>query len=108
VVKRPGREADHSPPSSAELKEWVELYLHSPNTPTWRGAQLRHRDRFLNSFMLLYKSVMFLFLLLVSISFKEFWVLWRLISEGGCRRGIKLFFPESWLRIIISEAQESE
>jgi hypothetical protein len=24
------READHSPPSSAEVKEWVELYLHSP------------------------------------------------------------------------------
>jgi hypothetical protein len=22
--------ADHSPPSSAEVKEWVELYLHSP------------------------------------------------------------------------------
>jgi hypothetical protein len=39
-VKRPGREADHSPPSSAEVKELVELYLHSPNTPSWRGALL--------------------------------------------------------------------
>jgi hypothetical protein len=29
-VKRPGREADNSPPSRAEVKEWVELYLHSP------------------------------------------------------------------------------
>jgi hypothetical protein len=29
-VKRPGREADHSPPYSAEVKECVELYLHSP------------------------------------------------------------------------------
>jgi hypothetical protein len=29
-VKRPGCEADHSPPSSAEVKECVELYLHSP------------------------------------------------------------------------------
>jgi hypothetical protein len=29
-VKRPGREADHSSPSSAEAKESVELYLHSP------------------------------------------------------------------------------
>jgi hypothetical protein len=28
-VKRPGREADHSPPSSTEAKERVELYLHS-------------------------------------------------------------------------------
>jgi hypothetical protein len=45
-VKRPGREADHSPPSSAEVKEWVALYLHSSNTPSWRGAQLKHRDNF--------------------------------------------------------------
>jgi hypothetical protein len=37
-VKRPGREADHSPPSSAEVEEWVELYVHSLNTPSWRGA----------------------------------------------------------------------
>jgi hypothetical protein len=29
-VKRPRREADHSPPSNAEVKELVELYLHSP------------------------------------------------------------------------------
>jgi hypothetical protein len=24
----------------------VELYLHSPNTPSWRGTQLKHRDYF--------------------------------------------------------------
>jgi hypothetical protein len=29
-VKRLGREADHSPPSSAEVKDCVELYIHSP------------------------------------------------------------------------------
>jgi hypothetical protein len=29
-VKRPGREAGHSPPSCAEVKECVELYLHPP------------------------------------------------------------------------------
>jgi hypothetical protein len=29
-VKRPGREADHLPASSAKVKECVELYLHSP------------------------------------------------------------------------------
>jgi hypothetical protein len=45
-VKRPGREADHSPPSSAEVKEWVEPYIHSPNTPSWRRAYLKHRDNF--------------------------------------------------------------
>jgi hypothetical protein len=46
-IKRPGREADHSPPSSAEVKEWVELYLHFHNTPSWRdAAQLQHRNNF--------------------------------------------------------------
>jgi hypothetical protein len=39
-VKRPGREADYSPPSSAEVKECLELYLHSPNMSSWRGALL--------------------------------------------------------------------
>jgi hypothetical protein len=37
-VKRPGREADHSPSSSFEVKEYVGLYLHSPNIPSWCGA----------------------------------------------------------------------
>jgi hypothetical protein len=37
-VKGPGREGDHSPPSSAEVKECMELHLHSPNTSSWRGA----------------------------------------------------------------------
>jgi len=51
-VKQPGREADHSPPSSAEVKELVELYLHSPTTPSWRGAQLKHRgNKQLSSFL---------------------------------------------------------
>jgi hypothetical protein len=45
-VKWPGGEADHSPPSSAEVTQWMELYLHSPNTPTWRCARLKHRDNF--------------------------------------------------------------
>jgi len=45
-VKRPGLEADHSLPSSTEIKECVELYLHSSNTPSWRCAQLKHRDNF--------------------------------------------------------------
>jgi hypothetical protein len=45
-VKRRGREADHSPPSSAEVKNCVQLYLHSPNTPSWRGAKLQNRDNF--------------------------------------------------------------
>jgi hypothetical protein len=42
-VKRTGSEADHSPPSRTEVKECVELYLHFPNTPSWRGAQLKKK-----------------------------------------------------------------
>jgi hypothetical protein len=41
VIKGPGREADHSPPSSAEVEECMALYLHSPNTPSWCGVQLK-------------------------------------------------------------------
>jgi hypothetical protein len=41
-----GREADHSPPCSAEVKEWVELYLYSPITPSWHGSEGGHRDNF--------------------------------------------------------------
>jgi hypothetical protein len=36
-VKRPGREADHSPPSSAQVKNaWN--YTSTPNTPLWCGV----------------------------------------------------------------------
>jgi hypothetical protein len=44
-VKRPGREADHSPPSSIEVKECVELYLHSQYVfMTW--CLVKHRNNF--------------------------------------------------------------
>jgi hypothetical protein len=46
LVFHSGREADHSSPFSAEVNEWVELYLHSPHTASWRGAQGEHRDNF--------------------------------------------------------------
>jgi hypothetical protein len=46
-VKRPGREADHSLSSNAEVKKWRELYIHSPTTPSWRGAQLKQRQIYL-------------------------------------------------------------
>jgi hypothetical protein len=34
-VKWPGRGVDHTPPSSAEVKERVELYLFSLSGPSW-------------------------------------------------------------------------
>jgi hypothetical protein len=58
-VKRPGREADHSPPSRAEVKEWVELHIHSPirlhgvvlswstriTSPFYQGVMMTHAQR---------------------------------------------------------------
>jgi hypothetical protein len=38
ALKRPGSETDHSPPSSAEVKECLELYFHSPTTLSWHDA----------------------------------------------------------------------
>ena len=32
---RPGGDADPSPPPSAEVKNRVELYLYSPQGPSW-------------------------------------------------------------------------
>jgi hypothetical protein len=50
----PAGEADNSPPSNAEIKEWVEMYIHSSNTPSWRGDQLKmHRDNFILLLLLL-------------------------------------------------------
>ena len=34
-VKLPGSGANHPPPSSAEVKERIELYLYSPSGPLW-------------------------------------------------------------------------
>jgi hypothetical protein len=34
-VRRPGRGVNHPPPSSAKVKETVELYLHSPSGASW-------------------------------------------------------------------------
>jgi hypothetical protein len=45
-IKRPGREAEHSPPSSAEVKEWAEQYLHSPICLNDVVLSLKHRDTF--------------------------------------------------------------
>ena len=41
-VKRPGRGADHPPPSKCRGHDRVELYLYSPSGPSWpvKGAPL--------------------------------------------------------------------
>jgi hypothetical protein len=45
-IKRLGREADISPPSNAEVKECVELYLHSPQSVFMARCLVKYRDNF--------------------------------------------------------------
>jgi hypothetical protein len=40
-VKRAGREADYSPISSARCQRTSGTVTPFPNTPSWRGAQLK-------------------------------------------------------------------
>jgi len=42
-VKLPGREVDHSPPSGAKVKN-ARSCTSTTHTPSWRGAQLKHRN----------------------------------------------------------------
>jgi hypothetical protein len=42
-VKRPGREADHSPPSSAEVKN-SGVVPPLPHTTSWRGTLIKQRE----------------------------------------------------------------
>jgi hypothetical protein len=65
-----GREADHSPPSGAKVKEWVELYLHSPSVPSWHIAQLRGAEGQLYLFYLLFPTIL-LGLLLMYFAMKS-------------------------------------
>jgi hypothetical protein len=45
----PEGEADHSPPSNAEVKnEWS--YTSTPKNSSWRGAWLKHKEDFTFTF----------------------------------------------------------
>jgi hypothetical protein len=92
-VKLPGREDDHSPPSSAEVKEWEELYLHSPSTPSWRGAQLKQRDNFTFNFLhYLWRSLMSLSLVtvigVILFSCEQTLLMRTLITVHACVFGV--------------------
>jgi hypothetical protein len=45
-IKLSGREADHSPPCSAEVKGCVELHLHPPPQYFLAWCLFKHRDNF--------------------------------------------------------------
>jgi hypothetical protein len=78
-----GREADHSSPSSAEVKEWVELYLQSPNTPSWRDAQLGGAQWQLYYFY--YHAIKYILMRLVHYVTIKKWNLYRYIRYGTKR-----------------------
>jgi hypothetical protein len=46
-VKRPGREADHSPPSSAEVKNGAILPLAQFASMVWCSFKIKARDNFI-------------------------------------------------------------
>jgi hypothetical protein len=46
-VKWPGRSVNHPPPSKAEVKETVELYLFSPSGLSWPLRRVKGRHLFL-------------------------------------------------------------
>ena len=50
-VKRPGRGADHPPPSKCRGQERVGLYLYSPSGLSWpvMGAPLAHKQYYVNN-----------------------------------------------------------
>jgi hypothetical protein len=60
-------------PSSDEVKEWVELYLHFPNTASWRGAPLKHRDNF--TFTFIPRRLLF-----ITIGLQSYWWINALMS----------------------------
>jgi hypothetical protein len=83
-VKWLERKADHSPRSSAVVEEWVVICLHSPNTPLWRGAQLRHRDNFTFTFHDIFFSLIVLMLCFVTDT--------TTLYTGFCYCSLEIFF----------------
>jgi hypothetical protein len=63
----------------------VELYLHSLNTPSWRGAQLKHRDNFTFTFYMILQG----FRLLCHIKYR--YTEWQ---RMGLRRWISFITTE--------------
>jgi hypothetical protein len=92
-----GPEANHSPPSSAEVKEWVELYLHSSNTPSWRGARLGGaQGQFYLYFLGLsdYLKLNYSSLLLsppkcwVTNEVLQRTIMWKMLNDRACRTSL--------------------
>jgi len=74
-IKRPGREADHSPPSRTEVKNlWSYI-----STPPIRSSQLKHRD----DFTLLYRTLLYFTLLYFTLLIDICPISWHSYFDGG-------------------------
>ena len=79
-VKRPGRGLNHQPSYSAEVKERVELYLHSPSGPSWPVLGLLYLYFTLLYFMCIYSSTVIANLFYHSVHLSCFRVYLHLFS----------------------------
>jgi hypothetical protein len=77
-VKWLGHEAGYSPPSSAEVKECLDLYFHSPSMPLWCGDQLKKAwgQLKLTFSLLLFRKPSFL-----KIVTPDFWACKKYVSD---------------------------
>jgi len=67
-------------------QECVELYLHSPNTPSWCGTQLKkHRDNFTFTFTFIF-TFTFTFTSLHYTQFKEKKTKKNLMKRGNTKQ----------------------
>jgi len=68
-IKRPGREANHSPPSNAEVKNAWSFTSAPPSKPSSRGAQLKKAQgkiSFTSTLLYLLPVCIYIYLLLLN------------------------------------------
>ena len=80
-VKRPGRGANHPPPSSAAVKERAGLYFYAPSLPSWQfiGWTLNQH----------------------SCAVRACASFWSLLWQGGCRLMDELMDKDFILRLLL-------
>jgi hypothetical protein len=76
ALKRWGREADHSPPASAEIKECVELYLHYP-VCLMAWSLVKRRDNFTLPLTFIITIIIIIIIIIIfveNVTYKHFYL----------------------------------
>jgi len=63
----------------------VELYLYSPNTLSWRGAQLKHRGNFTFTFAILLHFLQLLLSFSKTLDLRGFFESWGISGFNSVR-----------------------